>query len=228
MRDDIRENEGFEKENDINTESEANGIVKDMLCDNEGQEQVEEKLEADAEVLQAEGADNGEKESAAFEEEEAPCEEEKDACEKPLTGKDLTGDTRTCSDKKKGKKKKGKVAIISAITAAVLVFAIVIGTLLTTLLIGLGVVAVGGIGAVGLILFDMAEMQDVEIDPPLDNNVDMGFDEEMKEVTIEAEGFLARALCHEYDHLNGILYIDKVEGELYKVSDLEDAEEDEE
>ncbi len=57
-----------------------------------------------------------------------------------------------------------------------------------------------------------------------------GFDEEMNEVVIEAEGFLARALCHEYDHLNGILYIDKVEGELYKVSDLEDAEgwEDEE
>jgi len=50
-----------------------------------------------------------------------------------------------------------------------------------------------------------------------------GFNEEMEEVVIEAEGFLARALCHENDHLNGILYIDKVEGELYKVSDLEDA-----
>ena len=55
-----------------------------------------------------------------------------------------------------------------------------------------------------------------------------GFDEEMKPVTVEAEEFLARALCHEYDHLSGILYVDKVEGELYKVSDLEDAEEDEE
>ena len=32
--------------------------------------------------------------------------------------------------------------------------------------------------------------------------------------TIEAEGFLARAFCHEIDHLNGVLYIDKlVEGE---------------
>lgn len=52
-----------------------------------------------------------------------------------------------------------------------------------------------------------------------------GFDEEMKPVTIEAEEFLARALCHEYDHLNGILYIDKVEGELYKVEDIEEDEE---
>ena len=29
--------------------------------------------------------------------------------------------------------------------------------------------------------------------------------------TIEAEGLKARALCHEIDHLDGILYIDKVE-----------------
>ena len=30
--------------------------------------------------------------------------------------------------------------------------------------------------------------------------------------TITGEGFLARALCHEIDHLDGILYIDKVMG----------------
>ena len=30
-----------------------------------------------------------------------------------------------------------------------------------------------------------------------------------EEFTMEAEGFLARALCHESDHLDGILYIDK-------------------
>ncbi len=29
-------------------------------------------------------------------------------------------------------------------------------------------------------------------------------------IEIKAEGFLARALCHEIDHLDGILYIDKV------------------
>ena len=32
-----------------------------------------------------------------------------------------------------------------------------------------------------------------------------------KKVRIKAEGFLARALQHEVDHLNGILYIDRVE-----------------
>jgi len=31
---------------------------------------------------------------------------------------------------------------------------------------------------------------------------------------IEAEGFLARAICHETDHLDGILYIDKMDREL--------------
>ena len=32
-----------------------------------------------------------------------------------------------------------------------------------------------------------------------------------EEVTYEAEGLLARAFCHEIDHLNGVLYIDKAE-----------------
>lgn len=31
-----------------------------------------------------------------------------------------------------------------------------------------------------------------------------------EEITIEGEDFLARALCHEIDHLDGILFIDKV------------------
>ncbi len=30
-----------------------------------------------------------------------------------------------------------------------------------------------------------------------------------KPFTVKAEGFLARAFCHEYDHLDGILYVDK-------------------
>lgn len=35
-----------------------------------------------------------------------------------------------------------------------------------------------------------------------------------EEFELEAEGFFARAICHETDHLDGILYIDKlVEGE---------------
>lgn len=32
-----------------------------------------------------------------------------------------------------------------------------------------------------------------------------------KDVEIEAEGFLARAFCHEIDHLDGILFVEKVE-----------------
>ncbi len=35
------------------------------------------------------------------------------------------------------------------------------------------------------------------------------FDRYGKEFTVKAEGFLARAFCHEYDHLDGILYVDK-------------------
>lgn len=35
-------------------------------------------------------------------------------------------------------------------------------------------------------------------------------DENEKEKTIKAEGLLARALCHEIDHLDGVLYTDKV------------------
>lgn len=31
-----------------------------------------------------------------------------------------------------------------------------------------------------------------------------------QETILEAEGFLARAMCHEFDHLDGVLYIDKL------------------
>ncbi|RJQ52362.1 MAG: peptide deformylase [Nitrospiraceae bacterium] len=37
-----------------------------------------------------------------------------------------------------------------------------------------------------------------------------GLDREGKPVEIEAEGFLARALQHEIDHLNGILFVDRM------------------
>jgi peptide deformylase len=40
------------------------------------------------------------------------------------------------------------------------------------------------------------------------------YNEKMEEFVIEGTELLARALCHEIDHLNGELYIDKVEGEL--------------
>ena len=37
------------------------------------------------------------------------------------------------------------------------------------------------------------------------------FDRNGKVFTVDAEGFLARAFCHEYDHLNGVIYTDKAE-----------------
>lgn len=40
------------------------------------------------------------------------------------------------------------------------------------------------------------------------------FDGDMKEIVLEGEGLLARAFCHEIDHLDGQLYVEKVEGEL--------------
>lgn len=41
--------------------------------------------------------------------------------------------------------------------------------------------------------------------------------EEMEEIIVEGEGLLARALCHEIDHLDGHLYVEKVEGDLVDV-----------
>ena len=35
------------------------------------------------------------------------------------------------------------------------------------------------------------------------------YDKNMKEFTLEGTELLARAICHEIDHLNGILYVDK-------------------
>ena len=44
------------------------------------------------------------------------------------------------------------------------------------------------------------------------------FDREMNEFTLEGEELLARAICHELDHLEGKLYVDLVEGDLYDVT----------
>ncbi|MCI5494622.1 MAG: peptide deformylase [Lachnospiraceae bacterium] len=43
------------------------------------------------------------------------------------------------------------------------------------------------------------------------------FDEEMQEFEIEGTELLARAICHEVDHLDGHVYTEKVEGELHDV-----------
>ena len=47
-------------------------------------------------------------------------------------------------------------------------------------------------------------------------------DEDMEEIIVEGEELMARALCHEIDHLKGIVYVDLVEGELYTVPDMEE------
>lgn len=56
-------------------------------------------------------------------------------------------------------------------------------------------------------------------------------DENMEEFIIEGEELLARCLCHEIDHLDGHLYVEKVEGDLLTneqlASMMEDAEEEE-
>ena len=42
-------------------------------------------------------------------------------------------------------------------------------------------------------------------------------DIELEEFEIEGEGLLARAMCHEIDHLHGHLYTELVQGELHDV-----------
>lgn len=46
----------------------------------------------------------------------------------------------------------------------------------------------------------------------------------MEEVEYEGEGLLARAFCHEIDHLDGHIYTELVEGELHRVTYDEDEE----
>lgn len=50
----------------------------------------------------------------------------------------------------------------------------------------------------------------------------VAFNEDMEEYEIEAEELLARAICHELDHLDGKLYVDLVEGQLQSVSNEEE------
>ena len=51
-----------------------------------------------------------------------------------------------------------------------------------------------------------------------------GLDADMNPVRVEGEELLARALCHELDHLEGVVYTSKVEGELYDAVDEEEEE----
>ena len=51
------------------------------------------------------------------------------------------------------------------------------------------------------------------------------WNEEMERYEVEAEGLLARAVCHELDHLDGVMYVDLVEGDIYDVTAEDEDEE---
>ena len=46
----------------------------------------------------------------------------------------------------------------------------------------------------------------------------VALDVNMKPIEVEGRELLARALCHELDHLDGHMYVEKVEGELYNTA----------
>ncbi len=52
-------------------------------------------------------------------------------------------------------------------------------------------------------------------------------DEKFEPAEVEGTGLLARAICHELDHLDGHLYVEKVEGPLMDVAPLDDDYEEE-
>ena len=55
----------------------------------------------------------------------------------------------------------------------------------------------------------------------------VALDVNMKEFELEGTELLARAICHELDHLDGHLYVEKVEGPLMDVNYDNDDEEEE-
>ena len=52
----------------------------------------------------------------------------------------------------------------------------------------------------------------------------VAYNEDMEEFIIEGYELMARAICHELDHLDGHLYVEKVEGELMTLDPEEDDE----
>jgi len=55
----------------------------------------------------------------------------------------------------------------------------------------------------------------------------VAMDVNMKSFELEGTELLARAICHELDHLDGHLYVEKVEGELQDVKHDEEDEDEE-
>ncbi len=53
----------------------------------------------------------------------------------------------------------------------------------------------------------------------------IAYDENMEPFEIEGTELLARAICHEVDHLEGHLYVEKVHGPLVNTEDLKEEDE---
>ena len=51
------------------------------------------------------------------------------------------------------------------------------------------------------------------------------YDENMEPFEIEGTELLARAICHEVDHLEGHLYVERVHGPLVNTEDLKEEDE---
>jgi peptide deformylase len=54
----------------------------------------------------------------------------------------------------------------------------------------------------------------------------VAYNEDMEEFIIEGTELMARAICHELEHLDGHLYTERVEGELVNAEDLIEEEEE--
>lgn len=50
----------------------------------------------------------------------------------------------------------------------------------------------------------------------------VALNENMEQIEIEGTELLARAICHELDHLDGEMYVDKVEGALLDTEEMEE------
>ena len=65
-----------------------------------------------------------------------------------------------------------------------------------------------------------------EVDRP-DHIKVKALDRNGNEFVLEADDLLARCICHENDHLDGILFIDKsVDGKIYRIEDDDNEEEE--
>ncbi len=56
----------------------------------------------------------------------------------------------------------------------------------------------------------------------------LAYDIDMNPIEVEGTELKARAICHELDHLDGHLYVEKVEGKLLSTEDLDTDMEEEE